>query len=236
MYVAVVPNRNSRPAILLRESFREDGKVKNRTLQNLTGSLAWSFAGTEAERAMIYTAHRDVAHAAMLHLESQIGRARIGDGGKDGYEPGHIGWAAVDHYTSRPTLMLAHNDEHGRTITSPYAVQIAGDPELRSHFVMPNAVFCESGRVGSLDMQRLDGLIKEAGGAYQAFLGANLRRTGADVFVDPETGAARLYAIPETARTQFSKKTAGGEEAARAYAAEQGLEWDALRPNAKWGC
>ena len=36
MYVAEIPNRNSPPAILLRESFREDGKVKNRTLANLS--------------------------------------------------------------------------------------------------------------------------------------------------------------------------------------------------------
>jgi hypothetical protein len=36
MYVARVPNRGSRPAVLLRESFREDGKVKNRTLANLS--------------------------------------------------------------------------------------------------------------------------------------------------------------------------------------------------------
>jgi len=34
MYIARIPNRNSRPAILLRESDREDGKV--RTLANLT--------------------------------------------------------------------------------------------------------------------------------------------------------------------------------------------------------
>ena len=37
MYVAVVPNRGSPPAILLRESYREGGKVKNRTLANLSG-------------------------------------------------------------------------------------------------------------------------------------------------------------------------------------------------------
>ena len=36
MYVARVPNRQSPPAILLRESFREDGKVKNHTLANLS--------------------------------------------------------------------------------------------------------------------------------------------------------------------------------------------------------
>jgi hypothetical protein len=36
MYIAVVPNRSSRPAILLRESYREGDKVKNRTLANLS--------------------------------------------------------------------------------------------------------------------------------------------------------------------------------------------------------
>ncbi len=36
MYVAKVPNRNSAPTYLLRESYRENGKVKNRTLANLS--------------------------------------------------------------------------------------------------------------------------------------------------------------------------------------------------------
>ena len=36
MYVAKVPNRGSPPAVLLRESYREGGKVKNRTLANLS--------------------------------------------------------------------------------------------------------------------------------------------------------------------------------------------------------
>lgn len=36
MYITSVPNRKSPPAILLRESYREDGKVKTRTLANLS--------------------------------------------------------------------------------------------------------------------------------------------------------------------------------------------------------
>mgnify|MGYP000845682326 CR=1 FL=1 len=36
MYVAIVPNRKSKPAVLLRESYREGGKVKNRTLANIS--------------------------------------------------------------------------------------------------------------------------------------------------------------------------------------------------------
>ena len=36
MYIEAVPNRDSPPAILLRESYREGGKVKKRTLLNLS--------------------------------------------------------------------------------------------------------------------------------------------------------------------------------------------------------
>lgn len=50
MYVAVVPNRNSPPAILLRESFRQDGKVHNRTIANLSD---WPPAKVEALRKVL---------------------------------------------------------------------------------------------------------------------------------------------------------------------------------------
>ena len=36
MYIESVPNRSSPPAILLRESFRENGRVRKRTLANLS--------------------------------------------------------------------------------------------------------------------------------------------------------------------------------------------------------
>ena len=36
MYVTRIPNRNSPPAVLLRESYREGGKVKSRTLANIS--------------------------------------------------------------------------------------------------------------------------------------------------------------------------------------------------------
>jgi len=50
MYVATVPNRGSPPAILLRESYREDGKVKTRTLKNLSG---WPAARIDLLRAVL---------------------------------------------------------------------------------------------------------------------------------------------------------------------------------------
>ena len=36
MYIERVPNRNSPPAVLLRESYREGERVKKRTLANLS--------------------------------------------------------------------------------------------------------------------------------------------------------------------------------------------------------
>jgi hypothetical protein len=50
MYVAVVPNRGSAPAILLRESYRDGSKVKNRTLKNLSD---WSAERIELLRAVL---------------------------------------------------------------------------------------------------------------------------------------------------------------------------------------
>jgi len=50
MYVAAIPNRKSPPAILLRESYREGGRVRNRTLANLSH---WPAAKIEALRAVL---------------------------------------------------------------------------------------------------------------------------------------------------------------------------------------
>ena len=50
MYIATVPNRRSPPAILLRESFRDKGKVRNRTLTNLS---SWPAEKVEALRQLL---------------------------------------------------------------------------------------------------------------------------------------------------------------------------------------
>ena len=50
MYVTVIPNRRSRPATLLRESYREEGKVKNRTVANISD---WPPEQVEALRAVL---------------------------------------------------------------------------------------------------------------------------------------------------------------------------------------
>src|SRR6516225_2250916 len=50
MYVERIPNRNSPPAILLRESYREGDKIRKRTLANLSD---WPAAKIEALRCVL---------------------------------------------------------------------------------------------------------------------------------------------------------------------------------------
>jgi len=50
MYVETIPNRNSPPAILLRESFREEGQVRKRTLSNISD---WPAAQIESLRRVL---------------------------------------------------------------------------------------------------------------------------------------------------------------------------------------
>jgi transposase len=50
MYVEVVPNRNSPPAVLLREGWREQGKIRKRTLANLS---SWPEEKVQALRAVL---------------------------------------------------------------------------------------------------------------------------------------------------------------------------------------
>ena len=82
MYVARVPNRGSPPAILLRESYREDGKVKNRTLANLSrwpeervDALARVLKGLPArvDLAEAFEITRSLPHG---HVAAVLGTAR----------------------------------------------------------------------------------------------------------------------------------------------------------------
>ena len=50
MYIDIVPNRNSPPAVLLREGWRENGKVRKRTVANLS---SWSMEKVETLRRLL---------------------------------------------------------------------------------------------------------------------------------------------------------------------------------------
>ena len=82
MYIEAVPNRNSPPAILLRESSRHEGKVRKRTLCNLSD---WSPAHIEGLRGVLkggtvipagqdaFTLTRSLPHG---HVAATLGTAR----------------------------------------------------------------------------------------------------------------------------------------------------------------
>lgn len=196
-------------------------------------SVAWAFA-TPAEQAAIYQAHSDAANATMAYVEMHMAKAGRGKGGADGYDQGHLAWIEFDHYTARPTLDIVTQVD-GQNSTERVIIDVPGDPDLHRHYTVMNAVFCENGRVGSLDLDRLEGFVKRAGALYQALLAQNLRNMGADVVLDPDTGSARLTAIPDPVRTHYSKRTTNGEEAARQYAEKNGLDWDSLSDERKAG-
>ena len=191
-------------------------------------SLAWAFAPTQAERDAIVQAHRDAVATVMQTVLAELGWARKGAGGRGGADAGHTTWVQFDHYTARPTLEVAVGD-HTELVQMP----VAADPNLHSHVTMLNVVLTDAGRVGSLDLKRMGGKVHEWGALYQAHLAQNLRKLGADVVLDQETGAARLAAIPERVRDQFSKRTLSAEAIAKKWAAERGQDWNSMSPTDK---
>jgi len=192
-------------------------------------SVSWALAPTDAERAIVQNAHRDAVVRAMEYLESHLALARRGDGGRHGTEPGKVAWFSFDHYTSRPTVDYACIDKEGQAYTKFSDVpHRTPDMQLHTHSIVPNSVFTESGHVGSMDLDRLNGITKTLGAIYHAHLAQNLREHGIEVARDERTGAARIMSIPERVSRHFSKRTQEAETAARDYAKARGLDWDRL--------
>ena len=189
-------------------------------------SVAWAFA-SPVEQARIYNAHLEAAREAVGYIAGEVGRARLGKGGQDGAEPGHVAWLEFTHHTSRRTQFSVEND----TVKVTQDVGSPGDPNLHTHFLIPNAVFCDSGRVGSLDTAAIGGFIFEADAVYQASLAQKLREAGFDIALDQRTGAARMTIIPDDIRTLFSKRTVAGEALAKIETLKRGEAWDRLTPS-----
>jgi transposase len=72
MYIDVVPNRNSRPAVLLREAWREGRKVKRRTVANLTD---WPEEKVEALRRVLKG--EAVVAKESLHIERSLAHGHV---------------------------------------------------------------------------------------------------------------------------------------------------------------
>src|SRR6478672_6545740 len=74
MYVTRVPNRGSPPAVLLRESYREQGKVKSRTLANLS---RWPEAKIDALRRVLADEPMQPAAAQRFEIERALAYGHV---------------------------------------------------------------------------------------------------------------------------------------------------------------
>ena len=194
-------------------------------------SVAWALAPTERERALIHQAHRESVAESMAYAEKFLGVTRKTEGGTVTWEAGATAWVVCDHYTARPTAEIAMRDKSGEAYTEFQTVPLrVADMQLHSHALLLNAVLTEGGRIGAMDLDRLDGKVKELGGVYQATYARKLRALGIDARLDPETGACRVMDVPEFITRHFSKRTQDIETAAHRYAAGEGLDWDAMSP------
>ena len=192
-------------------------------------SVAWALAPTEVERAALLDIHRNAVADAMAHVEHRIGFTTKGASGREGVEPGKLGWISFQHYTARPAVDIVRTDSEGRAYTDPREVPLqTADPQLHTHCTVFNAVLTDSGRLGSIDLDRLDGFVKEGGAIYQAAVATRARRAGIDVVLDTTTGAARLTEIPSSVREMFSKRSREALSAARELAHRKGADWDSL--------
>ncbi|MBB5696047.1 MobF family relaxase [Muricoccus pecuniae] len=199
-----------------------------------TASLAWAFAETAAERNTILQAHRDARDDALRYVEKEIAKAGFGHGGREGEERGSLAWMTFDHFTSRPTVAVTRPDPvTGVMDTELHSVRVAGDPQIHSHCIVPNAMVTESGRLVAVNRDHLRNRIHEFGAVYQALLARNLRRAGIDVDLCERTKMARLPAIAEAVADEFSKRTRDAEGSARTEAMARGLDWDAMPTNAR---
>jgi transposase len=85
MYIDIVPNRGSPPAVLLREGWREGGKVRKRTIANLSD---WPQQQVEALRRLLkgepmvsareaFYVHRSLPHGHVEAILEAIGRLGV---------------------------------------------------------------------------------------------------------------------------------------------------------------
>ncbi len=194
-------------------------------------TLAAEFAATPAESAAIWNAIDRASDAAMRHVAQVVGWARKGAGGEDGADPGAVGWISFRHHTARPTLPI-QDGRGGSTYLAD--APVAGDPHAHIHHFLMNLVVTDDGRIGSLDSRALtDSRIKEFGAYFQAVLADELRRLGIRLRYDSTEQAVVLEAIPERVSTAFSKGRQQILDKAKAYAKDQGLDWDELAADDK---
>ena len=125
--------RRRAPAAGEPEDRREEAGSSDRGVRLLptpdkSVSVAWAFAN-QIEQARIFNAHIEASREAVATIAQHIGQARLGKGGEDGFEPGHVAWLEFTHHTARRVMVAIKDGEVAelkRDETAP------GDPDLHT--------------------------------------------------------------------------------------------------------
>ena len=196
-------------------------------------SIALALAPTDAERQTLETCWLRANARLCDVIESHIGGARMGAGGRDGTVPGHMAVVHYNHYTARPTVMLPDGDDTRIAAVPQGSVFRPGDMQRHTHNIFLHVTITDDGQVRAPNLLEAHERIHEWGAIGHAFLATELRQHGIRVEIDQETGLSHLPDVPRSAVDLFSARTDSGEEAARRYAAEQGLDWDTASPKVR---
>ena len=139
MYIEKVPNRNSPPAILLRESWREGGKVCKRTVANLTHwdphiveVLRQVLKGSKLVPLEVFRIERSLPHGAVeavLDMLRKIGLEDLLDPRKCRERDLVVGMIAERLLHPASKLAVTRN-WHTTTLAQELGVEQAGEDEL----------------------------------------------------------------------------------------------------------
>ena len=153
-----------------------------------TISVAWAMAKPD-EQAKIMDAHLRASRDVMGKIAEVMGTAfaRRSDG-----EPGYVTWLEFTHHTARPTP--GHK----------------GDMDIHTHFMIPNAVFCESGRVGSLNTAAFRRVWDQMDVHYNQRLHQYLDEQGFHVQMRDKTHFVEMTDVPREVAVAMSKRTENG--------------------------
>ncbi len=148
-------------------------------------SALWAIGGPQVARE-VAAAHQAAVRAGLDYLE---GQAAVSRRGRDGVEPittGGFAAAVFDHRTSR-----------------------AGDPQLHSHALVLNKLWCSDGVWRTIDGHEVYHHKKAAGTVYQAALRSELAGRLQLVFDEPNRhGQAEVAGVPVQLVELWSKRTA----------------------------
>lgn len=145
MYVEKIPNRNSPPAVLLRESYRQDGKVKKRTITNLS---KWPQPLVEALRILLkggtaiqrledaFEVVRSRPHghvAAVLGTLRRLGLDRVIGGARSPHHHSVLAMIVARIIDPRSKLATArglHDDTQWSSLSEMLEVERANEDDL----------------------------------------------------------------------------------------------------------